>query len=327
MSNHPNQKLVVNFNKPLKMENPKQPKGAINIFDFTAWHHKCSKDELIEKLRTIAKKWCFQLEECPETKSKHWQGRLSLIKRSTVGAFKKWCMFDSIFKDIDVRPTSNNTCLRNNPIEFYTTKEQTRLDGPWKDTDQEEEYIPRQYRDKMSILYPFQVKIKQSINIFEDRTINMIVSPTGCEGKSTIAALMELVEGCVDLPPENDSKLLVATMCNICYKRTRNPKAVFIDLPRSSNQDKIYGIYTAIEQIKKGKLYDLRHHYKKWWIDSPQVWVFSNNPPDTTYLSNDRWKIWTINENKDLQPYVEPIQDPNPSQEPYNQAIAFLDED
>ena len=107
------------------------------------------------------------------------------------------------------------------------------------------------------------------------------------------------------MPVINDCDKLVQSCCNICMgKNIRNPSPIFIDIPRSFNQEKMAGIFCAIEQIKKGKLYDIRHHYKCWWIDSPQIWVFANVEPIINYLSKDRWKLWTVDRNFRLRPYV-----------------------
>lgn len=86
-------------------------------------------------------------------------------------------------------------------------------------------------------------------------------------------------------------------------KETRSPSPIFLDMPRAMNKERLNGIYTAVEQIKKGKLYDLRYSYKEYWIDSPQIWVFSNIEPDISLLSRDRWRIWTIDETMNLQKY------------------------
>jgi hypothetical protein len=67
------------------------------------------------------------------------------------------------------------------------------------------------------------------------------------------------------------------------------------------DKDRLNGIYTAIEQIKKGKLYDLRYKYKCYWIDSPCIWVFTNREPDENLLSRDRWKIYEIKKQKLLK--------------------------
>jgi hypothetical protein len=67
---------------------------------------------------------------------------------------------------------------------------------------------------------------------------------------------------------------------------------------------KLGGMYSAIEQIKKGKVYDMRYSYKEWWFNSPQIWVFGNHMPDLSMLSADRWKIWSIDASMDLVPVV-----------------------
>ena len=56
----------------------------------------------------------------------------------------------------------------------------------------------------------------------------------------------------------------------------------------------------AIEQIKKGHVCDVRHHYKDWWFDSPQIWVFSNSKVDIQFLSRDRWILHTIDADNNL---------------------------
>lgn len=56
--------------------------------------------------------------------------------------------------------------------------------------------------------------------------------------------------------------------------------------------------------LKNGKVYDTRHSSRKWFVDSPVIWVFTNSEPDTELLSSDRWRLWTINEKKELRPYI-----------------------
>jgi len=87
----------------------------------------------------------------------------------------------------------------------------------------------------------------------------------------------------------------VASVCDILMaKQMRDPKCIFIDLPRAMDKKHLRGLFTAIEQIKKGKVFDTRYSYKEWWFDSPQVWVFTNIPPKTHYLSADRWNLYQI---------------------------------
>ena len=153
-------------------------------------------------------------------------------------------------------------------------------------------------------LYPYQQYIWDTAYDFNYRSINLIYCPNGNTGKSTIASVCELFGKGIDLPPVNDAEKLVASAENICRaKDIRDPSPIFIDMPRAMNKEKLNGIYCSVEQIKKGKLYDLRNHYKEWWINSPQIWVFTNLQPDLSLVSRDRWRCWIINDKKQLETY------------------------
>jgi len=265
-------------------------------FDFTLDASKANHQDIIALYPEYIKKYTFQLEEGDEG-YQHFQGRFSLVKKRRLGEAIK--LIQPFLPTIHLTPTTNNGLDQN----FYVMKADTRIEGPWKDTDKIT-YIPRQYRDLMDNLYPYQEFIKQDACIFNKRTINLIFDETGNNGKSTIAALMELFGNGIDVPPCNEFKELIQVMCDICMGgNLRAPTPVFIDMPRAMNKERLYGLYSAIEQIKKGKLFDFRYKYKAWWIDSPNIWVFSNNLPDRALLSNDRWKVWTIDNNKMLVPY------------------------
>jgi len=262
-------------------------------------------EQLILVMKQIAKNYVFQMEKGEKTDYIHWQGRFSLIKK----AFKKQIL--KLWADVSDIPAPNYLEPTHDPpktfdYSCYAAKADSRVGQTYTDRDDEREdvYIPRQYRNKMDKLRPFQQVILDSSKVFEDRIINLIYDESGCKGKSTVAALAELLGKGIDLPPINDADNLIQSCCNICMdKKIRDPSPIFIDLPRAMNKDRLNGIYTAIEQIKKGKLYDIRYKYKTWWIDSPQIWVFSNIEPDLGMLSRDRWKVWFINEENELIPY------------------------
>jgi len=256
-------------------------RNAITVWDFTIPQERGTVDEVKNKLIQNCKAWCFQLEKGAKTGYMHYQGRVSLKVKARKAP--------AIFTGMKWLPTSD----ANKDNFYYVDKEDTRVEGPWKDTDPVI-YLPRQFRDIK--LYEWQNTIKDSANIFEPRKIDLIFDSEGGKGKSTIASICEILHGGIDMPPLNDFKEIIALTCDICMERnTRDPKIIFFDLPRALDKDRLNGLYSAIEQIKKGKLYDCRYKYKSWWIDSPRCWVFSNHLPDTTMLSADRWNIWTIN--------------------------------
>jgi len=264
----------------------------------TGWDFRMnSSDEydytkIIEQLSILSKSFVFQLEQGEQNGYIHYQGRFSLIKKHRKSELMK--MFNIIPVPNYLEPSVKTTFYTGDM--FYVMKTETRIDGPWSDKDiKKDVYIPRQYRLEFNSLYPYQQFIFNSATVFDTRTINLIYDPLGNNGKSTIASYCELYGKGIDLPPVNDGQQLIQATCDICYgKDLRDPSPIFFDLPRAMTKDNLNGLYTAIEQIKKGKLVDLRYKYKEWWIDSPQIWVFTNIEPNLNLLSRDRWVIWTI---------------------------------
>lgn len=271
------------------------------VWDFRANDANFTQSELETWLKSNCKKWTFQKEQ-GDSGYIHWQGRFSLIKKRLKSVILK---MQPGFNYLE--PTCKNNWLDEY---FYAMKEDTRLEGPWRDSDSQPPggaaaYIPLQYRGLT--LRPWQQKVLETATEFNSREINLIYDPQGNKGKSTVAAIAELEHNGLDMPPLNDFKELVALLCDICMDRNlRTVSPIFFDLPRAIDKTRLHGLYSAIEQVKKGKLYDCRYHYKSWWIDSPVIWVFSNIQPDTNLLSSDRWKIWTIEDNI-LVPYEEPL--------------------
>lgn len=273
--------------------------APVAMYDFRISADDLSHDTIIKQLKKIAKRYVFQLEKGGATGYMHYQGRMSLIKKHRKGELMK--MFDIMPVPNYLEPSVTTTYLTGDM--FYVMKDETRVDGPWDDR-QVEKYIPRQYRDMLNRLYPYQQYIYDTAKDFDTRIINLIYCPKGNVGKSTIASVCELYGDGIDLPPVNDAEKIIQSCCDICEaKGLRNPSPIFIDMPRAMNKDRLNGIYSAIEQIKKGKLFDLRYKYREYWIDSPQIWVFSNIPPELDMLSLDRWRIWEINEAKELVAY------------------------
>ena len=72
-------------------------------------------------------------------------------------------------------------------------------------------------------------------------------------------------------------------------------------MPRTESVNNKKGMWSAIEQLKNGYLYDKRYNYRDMWIEPPTVAVFTNELPETGYLSKDRWRISTIEQWGDEQ--------------------------
>lgn len=273
--------------------------GGNFVWDFTYSKEFCdlSPKELIDVLKTFCKKYGFQLEQGEETGYIHYQGRVSLKKGAIQSTVINLYTEAVGLKGISWRLT-HKTNTTGEAFYKYTTKEETRIDGPWTDRDVET-YIPKQYRGLEKTLMPWQQECWDLQKKFETRKVNIIYDLDGNKGKSTIAHLSRLHKGGICLPICNDGEKLIQSCCNILMsKRIREAIPIFIDLPRAMDKTRLYGIYTAIEQIKSGYVYDVRNSYKDWDFDSPSVWVTTNRLPDTNYLTTNRWNLFIILENK-----------------------------
>lgn len=249
-------------------------KSQICGWDFTCKAEEYDLDKLKSDLSKLCKKWCFQLEE-GATGYKHYQGRVSL-KAKTRSMF-------GVLEPIYWSPTS----CSNRDNEFYVTKEETRLDGPWSDRDKVI-YIPRQVRE-IEKLKPWQQKIVDRIDEWDTRTINVVFCRDGNIGKSTLCSYLRAYELARVLPPLNDMKDIMRMVCDLPTSR-----CYVFDMPRCMKKEKLFGFYSGVEMLKDGYAYDDRHNFKEKVFDCPNIWIFSNMIPDRTLLSADRWKVHMI---------------------------------
>lgn len=256
------------------------------VWDLTLFREhegtEISAEDLIKVFKEHCKKWAFQLEKGEKTGKLHYQCRVSFKtkhRKSNVLKILPWSW-------VHVSPTSEENRTNN----FYVTKEETRFEGPWTD-EMLANYIPKRYRN--IDLRPWQRQVMQTQD--DDRHVNLIYDSVGGKGKSYLASAIHHLGKGFRVPPINDSKDLMAMMCDKCSSKDIHEVGhVFIDLPRSMPKNKLQGIYGAIEQIKEGYLYDTRYRFREYWIEPPTVWVFTNEMPDLKYLSRDRWRVWRI---------------------------------
>jgi len=195
-------------------------------------------------------------------------------------------------KEIHFSITSNE----NRDNDFYTSKEESRIDGPWRDTD-EKLYIPRQVRE-ITTLYPWQQYIVDNYDVWDTRTINIIIDARGNTGKSTLVSYMRAWKLAFKIPYCNDFRDILRMVCDVPIKR-----CYLIDMPRAIKKDKLFQLFSAIEEIKNGYAYDDRYQFKEKVFDCPNIWIFTNILPTWELLSNDRWRVWEVDAAMNLTPH------------------------
>lgn len=266
------------------------------------WEFRANEDvyedefQLINFLKEISKKFVFQLEKS-DSGYIHWQGRISLIKKRRHQELMK------LMKGIEMpvpnylRPTLTK---EHQNVAFYCMKVDTRVRGPFQDSEEEEVFIPDYLVGaKLNV---WQTQFIQASKKINRRQIMCLVDYHGNIGKSFLARYCLTTSRSYLLPSHADGVKLEQSFCNMLMtKEDRNPEYLFLDLPKATNK-KLEGIFSCIERISDGFVCDERNVYKQWAFNAPKIVIFSNSDIDTTYLSKDRWLFYEV-KNKVLYGY------------------------
>lgn len=140
-------------------------------------------------------------------------------------------------------------------------------------------------------LYDWQKDICEIMNQEpDDRTIHWIWSDSGNVGKTTFCKYLHRTYGAICLGGKSaDMKNGIIDYFN---KNGHCPEAIVINLPRSFDNN--YLSYTGIEEVKDMFFYSGK--YEGGMVDGncPHLIIFSNEPPDYSEMSQDRWKVKKI---------------------------------
>jgi len=277
----------------------KSTNNQLFVFDFTInltkSNDKLTSGEVIEKIKHIAKKWVFQLEKGESSEHNHFQGRLSLHEKQRL---------TSLPKLVGVKGWRwSRTSSENKGNMFYVMKEDTRIDGPWKDTPSNLQPLPWHLKPLAENKRPFQLKIMEWMNHRDSRAIDIIYDLIGNTGKSSFATLLQFQGLAYSLLASKNTNEMCADLCDeLTDANDFDPKLVLVDLERAYNQEDTAGIFSALERIKGGLVKDRRYKLRKVFFGSPRVVVFMNRMPELWKLSKDRWRFWRMNEEYDLEP-------------------------
>lgn len=225
-----------------------------------------------------AKKWVLGLEQ-GSGGYRHWQARVRLS-----GAAER--AFTGIFNEVVV-------------VKFFDWMKQhyprahieEANDEEWEYERKEGRYLtsedtPEIIRMRYGKLRDHQRRFLNLVNTQNDRQVDVLVDPKGSWGKSWLVGHMYETGQGFWVPPTTDS---VNTMIKDIASGYRGEKYILIDIPRSwkwSDQ-----LYTAIEMLKDGIVYDTRYASKRRNIRGVKVVCFTNVMPKITALSLDRWRI------------------------------------
>ena len=281
------------------------------LFDVTIFdnHRKyANANEVIDAAKRLFCKFAFQLEECPTTKTRHWQFRGALIDRATASQVKK-----TLAVEFPGNWSLTSSAVHSDARQFnYVMKEPTRVDGPW--TDQDVPPPPKQLTPQLELFInggyhkgeylppsrlPWHTQIMDEIRDFDMRSIIIVFDKQGNSQKSIFLEYMEFEELAFECPPFRNME----DMMQFCYSFDAQ-KTYFIDMPRGMKKDKLADFYSGIETLKNGVLWDKRYEGKKRRIARPNIVVYTNSLPVFELMSADRWKVLVMQPDKSLREYT-----------------------
>jgi hypothetical protein len=282
--------------------------SQIHVFDFTiAKECYTSHEQLCVVLHKYCKKWAFQLEAGTESGTLHYQCRVSLMKKlrpsEAVKMFRPILLNGVEERFVSITPTSKTVTEQvhsdeksasgtgNNRGFNYVLKEETRVEGPWTDeTFEPPRPMSRQLKEFMEFpLRPFQQKLTDMCKVIDNRYIKYIIEETGGTGKSIHCEYLTYHKLARRIPAmksaEDISQMIMSLPPSPCY---------IIDMPRAMRKENLWELYTAIEELKNGYCYDKRYSFRDRQMDRPQIIVFSNQFPELSAMSMDRWQIYRM---------------------------------
>lgn len=266
--------------------------NAVCTYDLT--YPKRENEEtkilLLTFFNKACKKWAFQEEAGAETGYGHYQCRFSLKTKKRISEVLKLLSGEGL-KNGHVSITSTE----NRDNSFYCLKEDTRVDGPWCDTDEVPAPIPWDLLD-ITTLRPWQEYILTPRKT--KREINVIVNKCGDVGKSTLVKYAMWHKKGMLLPMVFSYEDLVQAVCDM-----PTAELYLLDVPRSINIRAAEQLWAGIEQVKNGLVYDKRFKFQYKVFGCPEIWVFTNGEPNLSFLTADKWKFWDI-VNDELVSYI-----------------------
>ena len=143
------------------------------------------------------------------------------------------------------------------------------------------------------ILRPWQKALLEYIKP-STREVIWVIGKHGNEGKSWFQEYMESKFGWEKVICGMDIKMKKGSICHVLSKRSLMTIDVFLfDVGKANTDDRVN--YELLEKIKNGRTVAAKFDSKELKFKTPNtVVVFSNEKPDVTELSKDRWKIFRI---------------------------------
>lgn len=248
--------------------------------------------------RTYIDHWVFQEEKVSRA---HYQGKLELKERkakSTLLADFESAGFSS--RHLTLAPLSNNG-KKADALDFYCTKIESRVNGPWMDAAYVKPIKRPRYEGKdlacMETPLLWQGQILEFLKSPpDDRTVRWIYNESGNAGKSKLQKYL-CWKGMATMVPMGTATQLKTSV----IAKGAHPAYVCNIGRVSGNQESQKDLFSALEAIKDGFVESAMYgKVQQLFMEPPHVIVFSNDLPDLKLASMDRWKVYEVKDKNDF---------------------------
>lgn len=255
--------------------------------------------------------YVYQLERGSKAHLYHWQcflyhkGRLA--QTSILNSLNE--AFPGIHCEISIASKNGIKHLES----YCMKKDETFIEGPYgKDPSKLKKKIAESYqytgKDVNKPLHPWQSVIYGRIEVCRDRgedgcedtrSCNVVYDPLGNIGKSFLCKYIAWKLGVPAYRYDTANNIR-----HMVIQGGAKPAYLF-DLTRSKPKDfSMSDLYCCMEDIKGGYIVSGKYQGGMLLMPSPEVWIFSNDLPDYKAMSSDRWKVWYVDADKNLQRFV-----------------------
>lgn len=157
-------------------------------------------------------------------------------------------------------------------------------------------------------MYPWQ---KQMYDLImqkpDDRRVWWIANTEGCKGKTQFIKYMMLKDPKKVLWCNGSGKSSDILHVLLRQMETWRGDTIIMNLARSvSSASELTQVYTVIENIKDGMIFDTKYEGGMMLMPNLHVIVMSNVYPNLNSLTADRWMIYDINDKNEIIPATKP---------------------
>lgn len=252
--------------------------------------------------RQYIDQWVFQVEFATRF---HYQGKINCSDRKAKGTLLadfQAAGFD--ITNLTLRPVSSNG-RQANALDFYCTKLDTRVSGPFADASWQPPKKKKVYEGKdlecMETPLQWQSTVLDWLGApADDRTVRWIYNKAGNAGKSKLQKYLCWKAKATMVP------MGTATQLKTCVIAKGAHDAYVCNIGRvSGNAESQRDLFSALEAIKDGFVESAMYgKVQTLFMEPPHVIVFSNDLPDLRLASMDRWKVYEVKDKDDFLHYL-----------------------